>query len=185
MDDDHKHSIRDAYADLGVTAYYEAHGHAYRNPHEDIVRALVAQWLDHRAHPPSSVLDLACGSGEVTLALLERGVPAAHIVATDPYTRDAYAERTGLAALPHTFEDIAHGAATDLRVDAVVCSFALHLAESSWLPTVVWQLSEIAGQLVVITPNKRPELKPQWGFRLEHEWMRERVRCRVYSRTGA
>ncbi|MEM1349908.1 MAG: class I SAM-dependent methyltransferase [Myxococcota bacterium] len=182
MDDEHRQGIRDAYADLGVAAYYEAYGASYRNPHEEIVRALVGQWLDLRGRPPSSALDLACGSGEVTLALLERGVPREHLVAADPYTRDAYAERTGRAALPYTFEDIARGALCARTVDVVVCSFALHLADKSWLPTITWRLAELAPELVVITPNKRPELDPRWGFALEREWIRARIRCRVYSR---
>ena len=66
-------AIRRQYEKHGVEGYYSQFGAEYRNPHEPVIREVlqeaVRRWqldLDH-------VLDLACGSGEVTLALGELG----------------------------------------------------------------------------------------------------------------
>ena len=66
--------IRGAYETFGVQGFYEAHGQAYSNPHNDqIIRAVAAlmssQRFGGRPGEQLRVLDLACGSGEATLAL--------------------------------------------------------------------------------------------------------------------
>ena len=65
--------IRGAYETLGVQGFYEAHGSEYVNPHDDQVVAAIAELMSSRAFSgqpgPLRVLDLACGSGEATLAL--------------------------------------------------------------------------------------------------------------------
>lgn len=48
------------------------------------------------------MLDLACGSGEITLMLQSLGVK--NIVAIDPYTMLAFKKRTGQECLPISFE---------------------------------------------------------------------------------
>ena len=63
----------------------------------------------------------------------------------------------------------------------VVCSFALHLCEASWLPRVVQELSRATDDLLILTPHKRPQLKPEWGFDLVAERLHERVRARRYQ----
>src|SRR5690242_2067210 len=66
-------SIRGEYERHGAEAYYRRFGAEYRNPHEPIIgRALdaaIREWKPDFSH----VLDLAAGSGEVTLLLRERG----------------------------------------------------------------------------------------------------------------
>src|SRR5437899_2307616 len=68
-------AIRNKYSRYGAQGYYEQFGAQYRNPHElavrRAVRVAVAAWgLDL-----TRVLDLACGSGEVTLALRDDTCP--------------------------------------------------------------------------------------------------------------
>ena len=67
-------SMRENYRH-GPQAYYSAHGGAYRNPHFPQIVKCVAAALDALApslqRPLGAVLDLACGSGEATLALLK------------------------------------------------------------------------------------------------------------------
>ena len=41
------------------------------------------------------ILDLSCGSGEVTAALVAAGVPPQRIDACDPYTHEAFSNRLG------------------------------------------------------------------------------------------
>lgn len=177
--------IRGKYESFGVVAYYEAHGSCYRNPHEAAVRQLTIEVLRKHELDASSVLDLACGSGEVTCALTE-ALPEpgmARIDGVDPYTGEAYLERTGAAALPFTFEQIALGALEGRRYSLIVCSFALHLVERSWLPLLLHTLSGLATaatRMLIITPHKRPELRPEWGWILMEELMIDRVRARLY-----
>ena len=50
----------------------------------------------------SKVLDLACGSGEITLMLESLGVK--DITAMDPYTVEAFKKRTKKECQPISFE---------------------------------------------------------------------------------
>ena len=173
-------ALRSAYERHGVAGFYRQFGATYRNPHEPAVgaaiRLAVARWeiaLDR-------VLDLACGSGEATLALRELGCSS--IEGIDPSTYDADAQRTGLAAERHTFEQIAAGALAGRSYSAIVCSFALHLAEPSRLPALALQLSLLAESLLILTPHKRPQLQPGWGWSAAGELVVDRGRARYYRR---
>ena len=174
-------SIRAQYVRYGAQGYYEQFGAHYRNPHELAVRraihAAVAAWDLDLTH----VLDLACGSGEVTLALRELG--AAAIDGLDPFTGAAYQARTGQTAEGLSFEEIASGALDGRRYSLVACSYALHLLNASRLPRLAYQLSRISEALLVFTPHKRPELRSDWGWVLMGEMVTERVRARYYRST--
>jgi SAM-dependent methyltransferase len=171
-------AIRAAYEREGPEEFYRRHGADYRNPHESIVRAVLSRAVDAWQPDLSAVLDLACGSGEVALALRERG---ATVEGADPYTGEAYLARTGDEALPLSFEAIAQGALAERRYSLIVCSFALHLEERSRLPVLCYSLSSLAPALIVLTPHKRPHIAPAWGWLLEDEILHERVRARLYA----
>ena len=126
----------------------------------------------------SHVLDLAAGSGEVTLALL--GVAPTKVSAIDPYTAVAYEQRTGRPCEAMSFEKIAAGGLRGRTYSLVVCSFAMHLAEPSRLPTLCWELATVAKQLLILTPHKRPLIQPAWGWTLAQECLHRRVRARLY-----
>ena len=170
--------VTPGYDALGIEGYYRAHALDYRNPHEPAVRELLA------AVAPSldlaRVLDLACGSGEVTLAL----PTAVSTEAADPYTADAYLARTGRVAEPVDFASIAAGALAGRSWSVIVCSFALHLVEPSRLPVLCRALADLTPTLVVVTPHKRPEIRAGWGWAVPPvQTMRNRVRLRVYAST--
>jgi SAM-dependent methyltransferase len=171
-------AIRNQYQQHGVRGYYQQYGATYRNPHEPHVQAATCDALVRWPLATSAVLDLACGSGEVTLALHAVGVT--DVTGVDPYTGVAYYERTGQVALPHTFEQIGDGALAEDHYSLIVCSFALHLVELSRLPVVAYQLARIAKHLLVLTPHKRPELRAAWGWDLIGEVANEHVRSRCY-----
>ena len=173
-------AIRVAYEQYGVEGFYQRFGGSYRNPHERVIRATLREAVARWVLPLDHVLDLACGSGEVTLALRELG--CAVINGIDPYTHQAYAERTGQPAEPITFEQIAAGALIGRSYSTIVCSFALHLVALSRLPALATQLSLISTALLVLTPHKRPQLRPEWGWRCADELLIERVRARYYRR---
>ena len=171
-------AIRAAYEQYGVRGFYERFGATYRNPHEQAVRAAIRRAIGRWSIRLDRVLDLACGSGEATLALREVG--AASIDAIDPYTYAAYATRTGSAAERLTFEQIAAGALAGRWYSTIVCSFALHLVEPSRLPALALQLSLAGASLLVLTPHKRPAIRPAWGWSPAGELLVDRVRARYY-----
>jgi SAM-dependent methyltransferase len=177
MDADEK--IRPQYERHGVEGYYAEFGASYSNPHEPHIRRLLERLIPEWHLDLSSVLDLACGSGEVTTTVLEHG---GTVTGIDPFTFEAYRARTGLEAERWSFEEIADGALEGRRFGLIVCSFALHLVEVSRLPMVVFQLAQIAEALLILTPHKRPNLKPDWGWHLEAEILEARVRARLYSK---
>ena len=171
-------AIRHAYETHGVESFYRTQGGQYRNPHEPQIRHCLEVVMREWKPDTSSVLDLAAGSGEVTIALHELGVKP--VDAIDPFTHKAYEERTGRPAGRESFEQIATGAVAGRHYSLVVCSFALHLIEESRLPQVCYQLSTIADQLLVLTPHKRPQIRGEWGWELTNEMVVQRVRARLY-----
>jgi SAM-dependent methyltransferase len=172
-------SIRSRYQAVGSAAYYRDEGDNYRNPHEPAIVDLLAQIAQPWQLDLSNVLDLAAGSGEVTLALRELG--AKRIAGIDPFTFRAYEKRTGNAAERFTFADVAGGSLRGRAYSLIVCSFALHLCETSRLPAVAQALSAVAPALLLITPHKKPVLRSAWGWTLRHEIVVQRVRARLYD----
>ena len=150
----------------------------------DLFRGVVTGDPDDAAG--ERVLDLSCGSGEVTDALLRAGVPSERVDACDPYTGEAFEKRhPGKKCHDWSFEDIARGDVADRKWRVAVCSFAMHLCERDFLPTLVMMLACSCDALIVLTPHKRPELDPSWGFTLTEEkrdavW---RIRERRYDKT--
>ena len=175
-------TVRKEYEKRGVRGFYEQFGESYHNPHEAAIRSALHAGLTHWQVDLSRVLDLACGSGEVTLVLQELGCTS--IDGIDPYTAEAYRARMGRQAEPFTFEQIAEGVLEGRRYSLIVCSFALHLLPASRLPVVAYQLQRIAPALIILTPHKRPQLREAWGWRLEDEIMADRVRARLYLATA-
>ena len=170
---------RPAYDEHGVTGFYRQFGASYRNPHETILQNLLKRVALEWKLDLKNVLDLACGSGEATLVLQELGAKVSGI---DPYTFEAYFERTKLEAEPFSFDDIANGILEGRRYSLVVCSFALHLVEISRLPALLYQLAQMTDTLVILTPHKRPQIKSEWGWKLEAEVLEDRVRARLYKK---
>jgi len=74
-----KLSMRDNYAEHGVDDYYKKVGATYRNPHFPGVRACIFLWLNKWWQEEQErigldrvcVFDMACGSGEATVAFME------------------------------------------------------------------------------------------------------------------
>ncbi|MGE0104936.1 MAG: methyltransferase domain-containing protein [Blastocatellales bacterium] len=176
-------AIRPRYEELGVEGYYSSQGATYRNPHEPAIREIIRMAVERWDPDLSDVLDLACGSGEATLAIRDAvadNLPV-RISGVDPYTAGAYRERTGLEAELISFEEIAEGALAGRRYSLIVCSFAMHLIDRSWLPALLAQLALISENLWILTPHKRPELRPEWGWVLTGEIIHDRIRIRNYK----
>jgi SAM-dependent methyltransferase len=174
---DEREKIRPQYEAHGVAGFYEQFGATYSNPHEAQIKVLLERLIQEWSLDLSSVLDLACGSGEVSSVILSHG---GVVTGIDPFTFEAFQKRTGLEAEQFSFEDIADGVLEGRRFSLIVCSFALHLVEVSRLPTVAFQLAQVAETLLILTPHKRPNLKREWGWELEAEVLEARVRARLY-----
>lgn len=168
-------SIREAYATLGVEEYYKCHGSTYTNPHENAIKEVLNASKFFWNLDLGNVLDLACGDGVVT-----RHLNATNVIGVDPYTQNAYFEKTGKQALSITFDDIMNGAISDHRYSLIVCSFALHLVETSKLRKLEYMLAIISKSLLVISPHKNPIIINGWE-KHPHELYLERVRARYYK----
>lgn len=162
--------IRNMYSQMGVDNYYKEYGNDYKNPHSEIIDRLLSD-----VEVGDRILDLCCGSGEVT-----KNFPDRDIIGCDPYTFELYTKETGRPALRFSFKDIALGALSSYSFDTIICSFALHLCDNSLLNTVLFQLAMISKKLIILTPHKRPAINMYWT--LEKETMIDRVRMREYKR---
>lgn len=173
-------SVRNGYESLGVSGYYELHSLDYKNPKESIIQSLLS-YLESHYDLGTSVLDLCCGSGEVSKSLSK----SYNLLGVDPYTYDYYRLETGNECLCFDFKDISNGLLNEylisnhIKIDTIICSFALHLCDNSYLPNVLWNLSLFCHRLVIITPNKRPDCC-MLGWSLLEEYVEDRVRLRVY-----
>jgi len=132
------------------------------------------------------------------------------ILASDPYTAEAFKARTTLECSTASFSEIAEGALDRLcgnsqggqsdgepsvLVDMTVCSFALHLIDSpSELFSLLWELSTKSRWLIILAPHKKPDIKNGWGWtkwdaenwtecpmsQSSGEFLQDRVHCRIY-----
>ncbi len=175
--------IRDKYQEQGVEGYYLDHGAGYENPHFAQIEQLLLQnekRIDYR-----KVLDLSCGSGEVSVVLQELGFSETE--ACDPYTQEAYQARLGKSCYSWSFEDIVKGVLGS-EYSAVICSFAMHLCPEDLLFSLTYQLFQHTELLVIITPHKRPELEKLEGVTLVFEDYAltpkgKKVRLKAYQST--
>jgi len=80
------------------------------------------------------------------------------------YTSEAYQTRTNLPCHVLSFNDIAEGRypwedGSELPEEMmIICSFALHLAETSSLFSLLYSLSTRSRWLVILAPHKKPEV---------------------------
>ncbi|CAD8070232.1 unnamed protein product [Paramecium sonneborni] len=172
-------SIREGYEEMGHQQYYQQHGSNYQNPHEHKIKQLLLIALTEWKPKLTKVLDLACGSGEITLMLQSLGVK--NIVAIDPYTMLAFKKRTGQECLPISFEQIADGQIQDHQYSLIICSYAMHLADDSLLPGLCIQLAMISKHMIILSPHKRPIIK--WGWNQNHEIIKDKIHARFYTST--
>ncbi|CAK77756.1 unnamed protein product (macronuclear) [Paramecium tetraurelia] len=172
-------SIREGYEQIGHEQYYQEYGSNYKNPHEDKIKQVLLMGLTKWKPKLIKVLDLACGSGEITLILKSLGVK--NIVAIDPYTMEAFKKRTGEECLPISFEQIADGQIGDHEYSLIICSYAMHLADDSLLPGLCMQLAMISKQMIILSPHKRPVIK--WGWNQVDEIIKDKTHARFYTST--
>lgn len=183
------HSMRENYS-FGVDNYYKAVESTYRNPSYGAIRTMLwnalTNFYAHECNDQTKlkILDLAAGAGEATTVLFEwfkacqtntgnRRLKTCKIsstsnppevFATDPFTELAFREcHPNIPFAPLSFAQCA-----DIPEDGfslTICSFAMHLVTST---SELWSCLEVLSRksqwLLIISPHKKPEIKPIWGW---------------------
>jgi SAM-dependent methyltransferase len=152
----------------GVPEYYTKCSR-YSNPHsikfDGLIKKLLL-WLPYNLYEKSKetpVLDLACGSGEVTKVLVANGI--GNVVGLDPFLAEQFASETGKSVFNNSFEDICRGVVPlAANYSIVICSYALHLCGDSLLPLLLDSLKNITSYLCVITPHGLPLIPEKTGW---------------------
>lgn len=164
-------SVRQGYELYGIEGYYEKVKDNYLNPKAEIVRELV-QYGERTWDYGNKILDMCCGSGEVTLSLKNNY----EVLGLDCYTYELYKKNTHKQCLQINFDDIVLGKLYGYKFDTIISSFALHLCEESKLDYLLWQLGLVCQQLIIITPHKRPYCA---GAAFEIVESYEKDRCKI------
>jgi SAM-dependent methyltransferase len=156
-------AIINEYKRHGVDNFYRLHGSDYENPHRSIVESLILQAKDEW-NLSGSILDLCCGSGEVSNVLKEFDVEG-----IDPYTCELYMKNTRNNCIQMSFKDIVRFG-LGKRYDFIICSYAMHLCEPSMLAMLLYRIAESSNNLIIITPHKKPNC--------DGEFFKERTRMK-------
>lgn len=171
--------IRKNYETHGVKDYYKNVGGEYVNPHLEFIQGIMTEINDHYKIPLNNVLDLAAGKGEITTILKNQGHK--NILGCDPYLYQEYMDNTDNKCLNYSFENIHQGALDKQKFDTIICSYALHLANKSIVPEMLWKLSLISKNLIIITPNNKPFIIEDYGWKLYNSFKMGKAKCRVYN----
>ena len=172
-------SIRSKYQKYGVKNFYEWNFDQYNNPHEPIIQKSIKFVNDNWNVNFNKSLDLAAGKGEISKTLINLGYK--NIDACDAYSCDYYKTNNNTKCEKISFDDVINGALDKKKYDIIICSFALHLLEQSKLPTFLYKLTQISNQLLILSPHKRPEIREEWGWKLQNEIVIEKVRTRLFD----
>ena len=81
-----KTSVREGYEMLGIDNYYFLHKNDYQNPHEIIVQELLL-YAKNNWNLGNNLLDLCCGSGEVTRMFLDKNIVGCDPLLTTDFTQ--------------------------------------------------------------------------------------------------
>lgn len=147
-------AIRTEYEKYGVENYYKYKGHEYINPHLSDIKLVMDRLEKNGIVDFSNVLDLAAGTGEITNILYKYGYD--NIEGADLYMCNEYEKNTNKSCNKLSFSDIQKGALGGKMYSTIVCSYAMHLADKSILYQLLWQLSLVSKQLVIISPTSKP-----------------------------
>lgn len=168
-------AIRNGYEILGVDSYYELHRDDYSNPHENIIRELLLEAKENW-DLGNNLLDLCCGSGEVTRIFIDRNIEG-----LDPYTFNLYEKLTNRPCMDLNFKEIVEYGINE-KYDTIICSFAMHLCEESMLPMLLWRLGEISNNLLILTPHKRPDCDGIYGWKKVKSIKKDKVNMILYKK---
>jgi hypothetical protein len=168
-------SIRKEYETLGVDTYYSDNADSYHNPHAVFaLTCLDALWNQEF----KSVLDFACGDGLVSKHLKNK-YPDILVSGCDKFLHERYLHETGNLTFSYSFEDVANGLAQLPSVDVIVFSYAIDLVEKSYLNTMLYYLSTISKNLIVIRPNSH--IVEHFSWKAKQQVKCEKAKAVLYT----
>lgn len=171
--------ITNQYRKIGVDKYYEDFSFEYENPHKGNVISCLEKIYDKKW---SNILDLACGDGLISKWIKFYNQDA-EIIGCDKFMHDRYQKETGNFCYQHSFEDIAnHKVSFDTHFDVIICSYAIDLVPSSYMAKLLWELSNISNNLLLIRPNNH--LIESYEWTLSNKIKVEKSRATLYTKNN-
>ena len=154
------HSIRNQYEEFGVDNYYLEHGDEYQNPHaQDVIKCLRYFYCKEKYR---KILDFACGDGLVSKWIGKRS----EVVGCDGYLQERYKRETGNRCYNHTFQDICNfNNFIENNFDLIVFSYAIDLVDRNYINQLLYRLSTISTEMLVIRPNKHIISEDFWNIK--------------------
>jgi len=171
-------AIRTEYEDIGVDEFYKKKGKEYVNPHLQYIKESLKTIVDKGIVDLSDVLDLGAGTGEVTNILNNLGYY--NTEGLDLYLCNEYENNTGYKCMEMSFNDVRQGKLKNKKYSTIICSYALHLADTSILHDLLWELSLISEYLVILSPTKKPEISED-SWELIYSFTNSKCKNRIYT----
>ena len=168
-------SIRDEYLKSSPSDYYSKNAINYKNPHsERVIKALdfIIGKIDI-----GNFLDLGCGNGLVSEYLLSKGLD--QFKGCDPYFYKIFSDKLKKECYNLSFEDISKNGIKD-KFKTIICSYSIHLCDKSYLNNLLYNLSIISENLVIISPSKFPIINENY-FKLNYKNIIDRTHIRIFK----
>lgn len=173
-------SLHNLYKNLGVDNYYLNFGESYVNYHENSIQE-VLETLFKNEIENKSFLDFCSGDGLITKILKSfKNINNCSFTGLDKYLAERYIKETKENCIVNSFEDVAKGSILNLNFDITICSFALHLCPFSILENVLFVLSYISKELIIISPSKNTRVSLNF-FILEEQFKYKNVVVSKYT----
>jgi SAM-dependent methyltransferase len=167
---------------VGVDTYYSSCSH-YSNPHSSKFAAIIEKvisWLPFNLKESSTtkpVLDLACGSGQITKLLILNGIE--NVLGLDPHLGEQYRSEVGKPVFNNSFEDICHFRVVLPKCSLIICSYALHLCAD--LLNLLTTLKLSCDYLCVISPHGLPHIPPDSGWTTHFDFKYANIKVHLYT----
>ena len=111
------------------------------------------------------ILDLACGDGLITKWIGNKS----DVIGSDGYLHERYTRETCKKCYPYTFANICDfNNSIDNNFDLIVFSYAIDLVEDSYIQQLLYRLSLLSKELLIIRPNKHLINSPFWIYHESH-----------------
>jgi hypothetical protein len=170
-----EYGIRDEYARIGVENFYKTNKDTYVNPHLNNVQKCL-DWVLTKINI-TDFIDLACGNGEVSSFLDKKGITDS--IGIDPYLCNTYNKKTNNECLNLSFEDISTNG-LDISKQTIICSYALHLCQKSYLNNLLYNLSTNCEYFILISPSKYPIIENDY-FELMFSTIINKTHCKIFK----
>lgn len=126
------------------------------------------------------MLDFACGDGLVSKHLAKtKSVDS--IIGCDKFLFSRYINETDNSCFQYSLEEIANGYFELPNVDVIVFSYAIDIVESTYLNTMLYGLSTVTNNLIIIRPNNH--IVEHFSWLLDKSVKVKKSRGMLYTKT--